>query len=60
LPKTIGAVSAKTRKPRKPAKAARKTRVRVLWNHSVDAQGSPLALVFYSDRTWEYIAHDEF
>lgn len=32
----------------------------VLWNQDTDPAGNPLALVIYSDRSCEYVAHDEF
>lgn len=34
--------------------------IKVMYNYSTSAQGEPLALVILADRSWQYVAHDEF
>lgn len=31
----------------------------VYWDYDTDPKGSPLALVIYEDRTFEYFRHDD-
>jgi len=34
--------------------------VRIIYGHSTSANGEPLALVILADRSYQYVAHDEF
>ncbi len=34
--------------------------VRILYGYSTSAQGDPMALVILADRSYQYVAHDEF